>query len=266
MSSKTIKKVSLADIRVDSRVQRIEGVDMKRVSRINGDFNPNALGVITVSARPDGSHIVLDGMHRTEFARHANYTKPLDAVVFSGLTLAQEAELFILLNDAKMPSAISKFAARVIMGDPVAVDIKRICDKHQWAITVNNEPGNLAAVHALERVYLNAGGTMKDGEYPDLTDRVLELLTIAWEWDRNSVDAALLLAVAQLLGRFGASVDSKKLTSEMQSTRPRTVVAKGKALRDAQGGTLPAAVAKVLVGMHNNKRRTNLLPDWVWIR
>jgi len=56
------------------------------------------------------------------------------------------------------------------------------------------------------------------------------------------------------------------LVSEMQATRPGIVIGKAKALRDSQGGTLPAAAAKVLVGMHNRKRRTNLLPDWVWIR
>lgn len=39
-----------------------------------------------------------------------------------------------------------------------------------------------------------------------------------------------------------------------------------KVLRDVQGGTVPAALAKILAGMHNKKRRTNLLPEWVWIR
>lgn len=266
MSTKTIKKLPITALRVDPKVQRIEGVDMKRVSRINGDFNPDALGVITVSDRGDGTYVVLDGMHRTEFARAANYQKPLDATVFSGLTVTQEAELFLLLNDARMPSALSKFHARVVMGEEVATAIHDIAARHGWTISPAAEPGHLAAIDALERVYRNAGGVLPDGAHADLTERVLEILTAAWDHDGKSTQAALLLAVAQLIGRFGASVDTKKLVTEMQATRPGVVVGRGRSLKDAQGGTLPAAIAKILAGMHNNKRRTNLLPDWVWIR
>ena len=38
------------------------------------------------------------------------------------------------------------------------------------------------------------------------------------------------------------------------------------ALQSAQGGTTPAAFAKVLVGIYNTRRRTARLPEWVWTR
>jgi hypothetical protein len=266
MKAKTIRRLELDQLTIDPAVQRVEGVDTKRVARINGSFDPLALGTIIVSERARGEYVVLDGMHRCEFARAARYTKPMDAIVFTGLNLADEARLFRLYNDARMPSAISKFCARVVEGEPIATAVTGILASHGWHVGVEPHPGVVAAVDALDRVYRNAGGVLPDGEHADITDRVISTLSAAWEHDRKAVDAAMLLAVAQLYGRFGAGVDDKKLIGEMQATRPGVLIGKAKSMRDLQGGTVPAALAKILAGMHNNKRRTNLLPDWVWIR
>lgn len=72
--------------------------------------------------------------------------------------------------------------------------------------------------------------------------------------------------VGLLLARFGREVDQRKLSNEMAKTRPLTVVGRARVIKDSQGGTLPAAMAKVLHGMHNHGRRTNRLPEWVWTR
>jgi hypothetical protein len=264
----TIKKLTADQLTIPTEVgtQRVEGVDHRRITRMAADFKPHLLATITASERTDGTVVVLDGAHRTTLCRTVGYTKPLNVEVFVGATIAEEAQLFLGRNDNKLVSAISKFQSRVTAGDPVACDIKSLCDEHGWTIGVDSLPGFLAAVDALERVYRNAGGVLPDGEHHALTDRVLATITVAWEWDRKSSDASILLALAQLFGRVGASVDSKKLIAEMQATRPGVMIGKAKALRDAQGGTVPAAMAKLLTSMHNNKRRTNLLPEWVWVR
>ena len=260
------KTVSLDDISVDLRVQRVEGVDQRRVDKIAADFNPLALGTITLSQRSNGALICLDGRHRQAGARKAGYVGFINAEVISGLTIQQEAELFLLLNATKTPSAISKFLVRVVKGDPIAVEIDTIIKAHGWHAAAQVGPGVITAVDALERVYVSGGGTVASSAHPELLDRTLEILTAAWERDQAAVQSSLLLAVAQLIGRFGHSLDTKKLVTEMQSTRPGVLVGKGKNLRDLQGGTVPAALAKILAGMHNKKRRTNLLPEWVWIR
>lgn len=258
--------VSLDDLTIDPRVQRHEGVDHRRVAEIAEKFNPLALGTITVSRRKDGSMVIIDGMHRTTGAKQAAYSKPVNADIIDGLTLAQEAELFLLLNATKTPSALSKFLVRAVRGEVDAVRMKDIIESHGWTVRPVAAPGYLTAVTAVERVYRNGGGTVSEGAHPELLDRTLEILTAAWEHDQKAVDGHLLLGVAQLIGRFGAGVDTKKLVAEMQATRPGVVIGKAKALRDIQGGTVPAAVAKILAGLHNHKRRTNTLPEWVWIR
>lgn len=260
------KTVSVDELTIDPEIQRREGPDKRRVDAIAANFNPLALGTITVSRRADDTLIVLDGMHRVAAARQSGYKAFLHAEVIEGLTKPEEAELFLLLNETRTPSAISKFLVRVVMGEEEACEMNTIAQAHGWDVAPSTEPGHISAITALERVYRNGGGAIANGRHADLLDRVLTIVTAAWEHDYKGANAHILLAVAQLLGRYGASVDTKKLVAEMQDTRPPVLIGRAKTLRDAQGGTVPAALARILAGMHNKKRRTNLLPEWVWIR
>lgn len=261
------RSVSIDSITIDPRVQREEGVDQHRVNDLVAAFNPDALGVVILSQRTDGTLVCLDGMHRTAASKQAGYTKPLDAIVHTDLSLAEEASLFLLYNNKKDPSAISKFKARIVTGDPVAVDMDRIIRERGWKVRPGaSDPGVLTAIEKAEAVYRNGCRTLPEGAHPEMLNSVLTIITAAWEYDPKSVNQSMLAGVAQLLGRFGKSVDFKKLIDEMSGTRPTVLLGKARTLADVQGGTVPAAVAKILVAMHNNRRRTNLLPEWVWVR
>ena len=262
-----IRKVSLDEIVIDLRVQRAEGLDHRRVNTMASNFDPDALGVLILSQRADGTLVCLDGMHRRAGALQAGWKKPVDARVFAGLTMPEEAALFLLYNDKKDPSAISRFKARVLSGDEVAVDINRILQSFGWTVgTETKNPGNLAAVEALEKVYRSGSGALSDGTYPSLTEWVVSVITEAWGRDPIAAHGAILGGLAQLCARYSTAIDTRKLVHELQATQPRALVGKAKTWRDIQGGTVPAAVAKILVGLHNNRRRANLLPEWVWVR
>jgi hypothetical protein len=263
----TIRKIPVDQIIPHpGAAQRVEGIDHRRVERMAADFKPHALGVLTVSQRDNGVLYALDGMHRHELCRVVGYDKPLACEVFVGLTPAQEAELFYDRNDFRQPSRLTRFMSRVAFGDPVAVDINRIVIAADWKIDPASEPGCVAAVEALELVYRNAAGSKPEGAYPEILEAAMRVLTLAWEWETTSSNGQILKGLGQLLGRFGDLIDERKLVTEMQATRPNILVGKAKALKDVQGGTVPAALAKILVSAHNNKRRTNLLPEWVWVR
>lgn len=254
-----LKKFSPDHLRIatDVGTQRVEGVDNNRVAKMAADFRPHLLGTLTASERANGSLVVIDGAHRLTTCRKVGYSKPVNVEVFTGLTIAEEAALFLGRNTAKMPSAISKFVARVTEGDEDAVAMNKIITKHGWRVDVDNQDGVLAAVTAFERVYRTGA---------DVADATLSIITEAWEHDRKSSDLAIVLGVGQLIDRWGDKVDRTKLVHEMQQTRPAVLIGKARTLRDVQGGSIGAALAKVLVGLHNNRKRTNLLPDWVWTR
>lgn len=257
-------KMSPSQLTVDPRVQRTEGVNGRRVKEIADNFNPCALGTITVWHKSDGTYAVIDGAHRMAAARQIGYGGEVPVTVHTGITVEQAAELFLLINEFESPSAVSRFHARVIMRDKEAIAISEVAASHGWTITRSKRPGCIAAVDALTRVYRDGGGTVPAGENRDLLDTVLGVITAAWE--HAYVSQSHLLGVAQLYGRFGAGIDTKKLVTEMSHTRPDVLLGRAKFFRDSQGGTVSAAMAKILGGMHNKGRRTNLLPEWVWIR
>lgn len=245
--------------------QRIEGVAQRRVAKMASEWDPSKVGTITVSKRRDGSMFVPDGAHRTAAAREVGQ-RTLPAVIHEGLSRKEEAELFVGLNTFNAPSAISNYMGRVNRGDSDAQEIKDLIEKHGWRIGQNGDDGYISAITAVESIYRSAAGTQPDDRYPEILDWVLDVVTAAWEHDRDAVHGAIIKGLAQLIGRFGSDVDTKKLVAGLSATRPRIILGKATSVRDAVGGTIPAHVAKVLVGIHNNKRRTNLLPEWVWTR
>lgn len=245
--------------------QRVEGVSARKVDRMVAEWDIRKVGTITVSERGDGSQFCIDGANRATAAREVGLTE-LPGLIHDSLTRQQEAAMFGGLNDFTRPSPISRFLARVDEGEEVAVDVARIVAEHDWRIGQSANSGYVSAVAALERVYRSASGTLPDGRHPEVLDWVLDVITAAWEHDRGSVVDGLLQGVAQLYGRFGSDVDVKGLVKQMSKTRPEVLFGKAKSLRDASGGTIPAHIGKVLVGLHNTNKRTNRLPEWVWTR
>lgn len=263
----TIERIDLDKIIIDPRVQRTEGINQRHLDEIAENFNPDAMGVLILSRRPDGTYVILDGMHRRGAAMQVGYHGAVDAIVFEGLALPVEASLFLLYNNKKDPSAISRFNARVLSEDPVALAVHSIASDFGWTIRQATSTGSLVAVDALERVYRTAAGTRPVGDHDKVLRSTLGTITDAWGREPGSVASPILLGLGQLYGRFGTTaVDAEKLVNELQGVPPRQLVGKASMLRDSQGGTVPAALAKYVVGLHNKGRRTNVLPDWVWVR
>ncbi len=260
------KSVSLDAVIVDQRVQRTEGPDQRRVDKMASTFNPDALGVLILSERADGALVCLDGMHRYLSARQAGHTALMESKVFTGLTLAEEASLFLLYNDKKDPSAVSKFNARVVAGDPVAQDIDRIVRSHGWRVATSTHPGCINAINKAEDVYRTGAGSVANGNHPEILDRVLSIITAAWGHNQHGVHQAILAGMGQVIGRFGTKVDSDKMVAEISSTRPETILWRARSYAEIQKSSIAAALARNLAVMHDNRRRKNLLPVWEWTR
>jgi hypothetical protein len=265
--SRHYKSVSPSELAIDPRVQRLEGVSKYRVGAIVEAFNPLALGTICVSQREDGMLVVLDGAHRVAACKARGYRGFIDAEVFTGLSLQDEAAMFRLLNQSAKPSAISSFLVRVVEGDPVAVDMSTILYEYGWHVRQSLAPGSFVAVTAGERVYRRVPLFDVAQPRPGLMfEDAVSLVTEPWQHDYRAANGLLLDGVGLLLARWSPAIDRKKLVHELALTRPDTIVGQAKALRASMGGTVPGHVARVLVSLHNSRRRTNLLPEWTWVR
>lgn len=261
----TIQTLSVDVPVYDPRVQRKEGTHERRVEAIAASFDPAALNVGNLSRRANGSLVIIDSAHRIAACKLVGHPT-MTFIVHEGLTIRQEAALFLLLNDFRAPSPISKFLARVVKGDPDACAIFELIEKHGWRIQASADTGCITAVAALQSIYETAAGTLKPGQRGDVLDWVLGVITAAWGHDPKGANNAILVGLAQLRGRFGTAIQRQKLIHELQQVAPLVLVGKAKFVQSAVGGTQRAAMARALAGMHNRKLRTNLLPEWVWTR
>lgn len=257
-----IETLPVSKLTVDGDVQR--SLDHTRVDRIVKDFNPAALGVIVVSRRDDGTHHVIDGQHRTAAVRAGgDEDATITCLVYVGLSKAEEAAMFRRLNNTRGVQPIDKFKVRVVEGDPVAVSLNQLLNRHGWRVNTNKNDGCFMAVAALEKVH--QGKLAGPGDTLSICDTLIQVITEAWGHDANGMRGEIVAGVGALLLRYNTRVDLPKLVAQLAAYKggPLGLVGSSKGLKDYRGGTLPDALAEVVVELINKGRRgPSRLPDW----
>lgn len=253
----TFTYVNPATLSIDPSVQR--PLNPARVAELVGNFDNNLVGTIIVSQRADGSRIVLDG--QTRLAAKAKTGAPGDvhAQVHKGLTLEQEATIFLAYNNSKPVQVLDKFLVRVVEGDPTANAINAILAAHGWTVRKGGGDGNIQSVNALERAYVSGGGSGAR-----IVGSVMNVITEAWGHQSAAVHASLIGGIAELFLRYGEQIDQQKLVRELQNTNPRSLLGRARGIKESRWapGSLSQIMGSVLHTMYNNKMRRNALGDW----
>ncbi|MFD4536260.1 DUF6551 family protein [Kitasatospora sp. NPDC058397] len=253
-----IEMIAPENVTADSRVNT-RPVDKTWVQRKHREgYDEKRIGVPTVSARSDGTYVWLDGQNRGALCVMAGRGGEKIAMkAFRGLSLAEEAELFLGLNDNRRVAPIYKFAAEVTACHPEAVSISRIVAEFGWAVSDAGNPNNIAAVAALSSIYRSTTPTGK-------TLRLaLSVLTQAWGHTQEAVTAPLMLGLASVLNEcpnLNAASLIKKLS--VYDGGPSSLLGKGRGFRSATGCTVPQGVDQVIRMVYNNGRRAGRLNTW----
>lgn len=253
----TFAYIDPATLTVDLRVQR--PADTTRVCALYIDFDQNKMGTIIVSQRADGTRVVLDGQTRLGAWVKAGSVGQVHAQIYTGLTLEQEASMFLAYNNSKPVSALDKFLVRVTEGDPVATAITSILAMHGWRVVKGGKDGTIQSVVALEHAYTRAGA---NGDR--VVGMIIGAITKAWGYDFAGANASLISGLAELIMRYGDGIDQAKLIRELQSTNPRTLLGRARGMKESRvfSEALPIIVGRVLHTLHNQKLSRNKLADW----
>lgn len=235
-------------------------VDIKRVDRIARSFNSAALGAVTVSQRTDGTLWVIDGSHRTAAAIQVG-EPTIPAIVKTRLTEANEAALFLELNDAKSVSAVGKFNASVVAGLPVQTSINSLIASYGWKVSDQKGNGQVAAVSALEFIFNGAKERPAEDGF-DILDTVVHVVTTAWRLDADGMNGQLLRGVGKVVARNYGQIDSQHLIRKFQEATPHILLGEARGAAKTLGITTPDGVARAVVMLYNTKRRKNVLPAW----
>jgi len=254
--------IAISDLGRDNRVNT-RPVDNAWVEARVPTFDPDALGVLAVSARPDGTMILLDGQNRAELCRRVGWkNQKVLCRLYEGLTLQQEAALFRALNDNRQVRSIYKFLARVTEGETAAVAINTVAEQFGWKIADQAGPKYITAVVALERIY--HGDRRKDQPNLDVVVTTLNIVTQAWGHRSESVAGHILQGVGQVVARYRDLLQIADLTKRLSTYPggPTGLIGDARGLRGYQGGSVANNLSEVIVKRYNERRRAHRLPDW----
>lgn len=249
----------VSHLEVDPATQRT--LRTGHVKNIVSDFDPDFFGEPVVSHR-GGHYFVVDGQHRVEALRQMGWgDQKIPVLLYEGLSLAEEAELFLMLQRRKAPSTFDKFRIQITSGDHVACDIDRIVRAQGLVLSDQQKAGAISAVVALREVYLGVGLTH---ESPALLAKTLRLLKTAWGPISAAFDGLLIIGAGMVLARYSGVVDEAVLAQKLARVGggPNGIIARAKHEREIRRGRAASCVAAVMVYAYNEGRRTGKLEDW----
>lgn len=262
MSTPPIEKhIPVSALSIDRRVQR-EEFNPKKVENIVANFNPAALGIISVSERDDGSLVIVDGWHRWEaYRRISDNAGQLRCDVYSGLTLSEEAELFLLLNNTNHPKAMDKFKVRVFGGEPFANEVNNWAKTYGWSVDAVVGDGHVNAVAVLEKVHRLSLDSEAD---PALLQMVFVTIRDAWGHDRYGAQAPVLAGLGALFAEHGSKINLDRLVQVLRTWKggPEGLITNARTQASILRMKTGYALAFLVTRAYNEGLRTNALPEW----
>jgi hypothetical protein len=201
------KRIPAGQLSIDRRVQR-HGLNETVLNDIREHFSPDALSTLEVSERPDKTYVILDGQHRWEVAKELKGDEyNLDCVVHTGLSLGEEAALFLRLNKQVPPNAVDKFYVSVTQEDPAALAVKEAVEAQGW--TVGRGRGEISAVGTLLTTF-KTGEKIEEGFGKTLLHNTLFVIAAAWGTeDTKAVDKNIIGALVQFFLRIDKYEDNR---------------------------------------------------------
>lgn len=248
-----VVEVKVGDLWVDPAVQR--SLKKHRVSTMAAKFDPAALGVLTTSFRSPKRIHIIDGQHRYRAAEAAGYTGVILTNQYRGLTISQEAALFRQLNDSDKVSAVDRFLVACVEGDPRALHLSGILTTQGWTVSAYSGESRITAISSLERVY--------DLD-PAAAEGAIHVLTVAYGHRPAAMQGSLLVGLGRVLARYKLDVDLTDLAQRLSKFPggPDALVGHARGLMATRTGNLSTSIARVIVQLYNQRRRSTALAAW----
>jgi hypothetical protein len=248
--------VALAQMRINPLAQR--DLNQGRVAKLAARFDLEQIGAPVVSHR-GGWYYLIDGQHRVEALKlwlGSWEGQQVQCWCYEGLTEAQEAELFLTLNDTLTVHAFAKFRVSVQAGRNTEGDIDRIVRALGLHISTARAGGGIAAVATLRRVYHRGGAAV--------LARALRIIRDAY--GEVGLDGPVIEGIGLVCQRYDGQLSEQRAVERLASAHGGVtgLISKAGQLRQATGNATAQCVAAAAVELINrgtggkNKR----LPSW----
>jgi len=255
------ESVKVGDLTIDHRVQRA-AISMDKVDAMVKGFDSAAIGLITVSRRENGEQVVIDGWHRVTAVRRLTSNQgEVPCRIFTGLTLQEEARMFLHLNATNQPKLFDRWKVRVTEGDPVALEATETLRHFGWSVGNQVADGVMVAIGSLERIYSLSEKAQIE---PNLVHAVIMVITRAWGHNRYGVVSPIFEGLGRLIAEHGSKVNLATLISTLKEYKggPQSLHQEARVLAGLRNIRIPMAVADLVTERYNKGKRTNELPPW----
>ncbi len=252
----------IAEMKVDPRAQRL----LRRVwvKRHVSQFDANQIGTIVISRRKDLSLWTIDGQHRVELLRAVGWgDQAVYCEIFEGLTIQEEAALFLKCNDKISVRTFDKFQVSLTEQDETACAIAKIVTSVGLSIAEGNRDGSVSAVSALLHLHGGAGVSSEQDGAAALK-KTLQTINAAWGNPAANFQGQVIEGIGLIHLRYGAKVDQGSLVATLSKVGGGAVglLGQAKGLRETHGGSLPYSVGAAIVLRYNRGRRAGKLDSW----
>lgn len=224
----------------------------------SGNFDLEAIGYPVLNHR-DGAYFIVDGQHRIEGLKLIGWgDQQVQCEVYDGLTIAQEAELFLARDNRRAISPIEKHKIAVTAGRAEDVRIANVCA--QLNLQIAQYPGQKGSIHAvgtLRRV-------LKRGDDYTLAS---SLGIIRDAFGTPGLSSAVIDGMALVVQRYKGKLDGNRLVTRLQSLHGGVngLTNRAAVLQKQTGNQVSHCVAAVIVQVYNQGPggvRGGRLTDW----
>lgn len=263
--------IKLSELIIDQDYQR----DFRATwaNKIAREFDAKLFDKPLVSLRQDGRYAVIDGQHRVEALRLIHHTNDVYVrcdVVAKQLSQGEEAAKFAARNSFIVRATVfERFRARVVMGDPGALDILDIVQDCGFAFTATGfaGAGQIAGIGAIERIYTQSGRNTKSTQLepgPVQLRKVLSLLRDAG-YDERPLTAETITSTHLFLNRYASHPNFRRerLIGILRNTTSQDLSSDARSLSKTMKLNSGVAGASILVHRYNARLEDkNKLPAW----
>lgn len=263
---KTIEKkhslrwLKVANLAPHPRVQRSR-FSQARADRIARDLDPEKFGILTVW-RDGTNHWVIDGQHRLAALLTLGWEdQKVECLVYESLTEAEAAKLFRSQSKRTAVTALDDFLVALIEGEPEAVAINRIIESLGMKVGQGFKTGGVAAVQALQRTYRPNGNVEPQ---PEVLRTTLSIIIEAWGATGEAMQGAIIDGIGRVVATYNGNLSLGDLRRKLarRSGGASGIIGDARLLREMFPGTLPDAIATIVVNEYNKGRRSRKLAEW----
>lgn len=197
-------QVPMIKLFVDGNVQR--EMNKQNVNDLASQWEWDSCLPLVGSKRSDGTTHLVDGQHRYLALVELGYTGSVPVLVYEGLSLDQEAALFLSYNNTKRVPLVDKYLVRLKANDGTTLTIQAVLDKLDLFVARNHTPRAVCSVKSLYDVNRAYG--------PKVLERALIIIETCFG-DTGTFQGPLIEAISSIIAGAGKNLDESRLINTL---------------------------------------------------